>query len=445
MMYNTPVNAYQTKDRKDGTKRMEVTRTELFPGVHLTAVHTDKFKSAVLGLQFLLPLEEQTASCNALVPAVLRRGTEAHPDMEALSAALDELYGGALEPMVRKKGETQCVGFVGSFLDDAYTLEGEPLLERAAALLGELVLSPRTQNGRFTPEYLEGEKANLIDRIRAQVNDKRQYAQIRVVAEMCAGEPFGVDKLGSEESAAAITNDALWDCWQAMLNHAPVELYYCGSASGDRVQSALSSALADLPKGAVRTVPARPAGHAAPAEPKVVEEALDVTQGKLSMGFRTGCDAWSEDYPALTLVNAVYGGTTTSKLFMNVRERLSLCYYASSGLMKYKDVMLVASGVEFGKVEEAKREILAQLAACQKGEFSDEELEWARRSVVSTLRTTLDSQGRLEDYWLGQSAAGLSEDPEALAQRVERVSREQVTAAAQKLALDTVYFLKGKE
>ena len=106
---------------------------------------------------------------------------------------------------------------------------------------------------------------------------------------------------------------------------------------------------------------------------------------------------------------------------------------------------LVASGVEFGKVEEAKREILAQLAACQKGEFSDEELEWARRSVVSTLRTTLDSQGRLEDYWLGQSAAGLSEDPEALAQRVERVSREQVTAAAQKLALDTVYFLKGKE
>ena len=124
MMYNTPVNAYQTKDRKDGTKRMEVTRTELFPGVHLTAVHTDKFKSAVLGLQFLLPLEEQTASCNALVPAVLRRGTEAHPDMEALSAALDELYGGALEPMVRKKGETQCVGFVGIFLDDAYTLEG---------------------------------------------------------------------------------------------------------------------------------------------------------------------------------------------------------------------------------------------------------------------------------------------------------------------------------
>lgn len=197
---------------------MEVTRTELFPGVHLTAVHTKKFKSSMLGLQFLLPLEEKTAALNALVPAVLRRGTRTCPDMESLSAALDELYGGSLEPMVRKKGETQCVGFAGSFLDDAYTLEGEPLLERAAALLGELVLHPRTQDGRFFPEYLEGEKANLIDRIRAQVNDKRQYAQIRVVAEMCAGEPFGVDKLGSEASAAAITNEALWDRWQFMLS-----------------------------------------------------------------------------------------------------------------------------------------------------------------------------------------------------------------------------------
>ena len=188
-----------------------------------------------------------------------------------------------------------------------------------------------------------------------------------------------------------------------------------------------------------------PAKGSAPAQPRRVEEALDVTQGKLAMGFRTGADAWDEDYPALTLVNAVYGGTTTSKLFMNVRERLSLCYYASSGLMKYKDVMLVSSGVEFDKVGQAQDEILAQLKNCQEGQFSDDELEWARRSVVSTLMTTLDAQSRLEDYWLGQSAAGLTEAPDELAERVEHTTREQVTAAARKLTLDTVYFLKGKE
>ena len=147
----------------------------------------------------------------------------------------------------------------------------------------------------------------------------------------------------------------------------------------------------------------------------------------------------------MALFNAVYGGTTTSKLFMNVRERLSLCYYASSGLMKYKGILMVSSGVEFDKFQAARDEILAQLRACQEGNFDDQELEGARRSVVSTLMTTLDAQSRLEDYWLGQAAAGLTESPEELARRVEAVTRAQVEAAARKAVLDTVYFLKGKE
>lgn len=129
----------------------QVTRRELMPGVWLRAIHTDKFKSSYLGLTMLTPLERETAAANALIPAVLRRGTAAHPDLEALSAALDELYGGAIEPVVRRKGETQCVGFVASFLDDAYALEGEPILEPAAALLGELLLSPEPREKASCP------------------------------------------------------------------------------------------------------------------------------------------------------------------------------------------------------------------------------------------------------------------------------------------------------
>ena len=386
---------------------MKVVRTQLQPGVWLTAVQTKKFKSSVLAVHFLTPLKEDTASLHALVPMVLRRGTTLHPDLEQLSAALDELYGGSLEPMVRKKGEAQCIGFVGSFLDDAYTLKREPVLEPAASLMTELLLQPYTKDGSFCPDYTRQEKANLTDRIRAQVNDKCQYAQLRVVEEMCAGEPFGVDKLGSLTAVEAITPQSLWTAYQSLLTLARVELYYCGSAEPERVEAAFAPLLAGLP--------------------------------------RTHCDAWDEGYPALMLANAIYGGTTTSKLFMNVREKLSLCYYASSGLMKYKDVMLVSSGVEFDKVGQAEAEILSQLYRCQTGELSDDELEWARRSVVSTLRTTLDSQGHLEDYWLGQSAAGLTDGPDVLAQQVEAVTRQQVVAAAQDLTVDTVYFLKGRE
>lgn len=422
------------------------TRLELLPGVHLTAVQTKKFKSSALGVQFLLPLSAQDASLNALTPMVLRRGTERCPDMESLSAALDELYGGSLEPVVRKKGETQCVGFVGSFLDDAYTLGGERVLEPAAELLGEVLLRPCTQDGVFRLDYVRQEQANLIDRIRAQVNDKRQYALIRVVAEMCADEPFGVDKLGSEAAAPAITAASLWNAYQEMLRTAPVEFYYCGSAELERVRSALEPVLQALPGGGVRRAPARPQQKSAPAVPRRTEEVLDVTQGKLSMGLRTGgIDVWSGEFPALLLCNALFGGTTTSKLFLNVRERLSLCYYASSQLEKYKGVMLVSSGVEFGKVEQAEAEILAQLEQCRQGSFEDWELESARRSVVSGYRSILDSQGRLEDFWLGQAAAGIDEGPEGLCARLEQVTREQAAAAAQKLSLDTVYFLKGKE
>ena len=175
----------------------------------------------------------------------------------------------------------------------------------------------------------------------------------------------------------------------------------------------------------------------------LLDESVDFKDIALATSGAVGADLANMMNEAA--INAVYGGTTTSKLFLNVRERLSLCYYASSGLMKYKDVMLVSSGVEFSKVGQAQDEILAQLQACKDGGFTDDELEWARRSVVSTLMTTLDAQSRLEDYWLGQAAAGLTEAPDELAQRVERTTRAQVQAAAQKLTLDTVYFLKGKE
>lgn len=423
----------------------ELTRSELFPGVHLTAVHTEKFKSCVLGASFLAPLDRTTAACNALLPSVLRRGAEAHPDMESLSAALDELYGGSIEPVVRTRGEVQCVGFLGSFLDDAYTLDGSAILEKAAALLGELLLRPCTERGVFRCDYTDRERQNLIDRIRAQVNDKRSYALLRLKREMCAGEPFGVDRLGDEASARAITPESLWARYQELLHTAPMELYYCGSARPERVADALRAALSQLPTGGARAPLPRPVAKEAPAQPRTVVESLDVTQGKLTMGLRTGCAVWSGDYPALLLANAVFGGTTTSRLFLHVREKLSLCYYASSQLEKLKGVMLVSSGVEFDKVDQAREEILAQLAACQRGEFEDWELEGARRSVVSALHSAMDAQARLEDFWLGQAVAGLTEDPEALARRVENVTREQVAAAFSSLQLDTIYFLKGRE
>ena len=421
-------------------------RSELMPGVRFRAIHTTKFKSAYLSVTFMAPLKEETAAENALIPSVLRRGSQAHPDMESVSAALDELYGGAIEPAVRKKGETQCVGFAASFLDDAYALEGEEILEPAAALLGELLMNPLTEQGFFKADYVESEKVNLIDQIRGQMNDKRTYATMRLRQLMCQEEAYGVDVWGDEAHACAITPESLWQRYQQLLAECEVEVYYCGSAHPQRAETALKKALAALPRKLELLENDCEIRLTVGEEPRVIEEAMDVTQGKLAMGFRTGgMTVWEEDYPALVMLNAIFGGTSLSKLFMNVREKLSLCYYASSMLEKMKGILVVSSGIEFDKYEQARDEILAQLEAIRRGEIEDWELEGARGTIATAYLTTLDSQGRQEDFWLGQGAAGLDEPLEELVERIKHVTREQVVEASKRLELDTIYFLKGKE
>ena len=424
----------------------EMIRKELFPGVWLRSIHTDKFKSAYLSVTLMTALEGEKAGVNALIPYVLRRGTAVHPDMESLSAALDELYGGAIEPAVRKKGETQCLGFVSSFLDDAYTLNGETILESAANLLGEMLLKPLTEDGVFAKSYVEGEKANLVDKIRAQINDKRTYATHRLIREMCAGEAYGVDKLGTEEAVSAVPPEGLWSAYQDLLKNAGVEIYYCGSADPELVEGALEKAFAALPVNEEREEPNCDVRIHAPTEPTMIEEAMDVTQGKLAMGFRTGgISVWSENFPAMLLCNSVFGGSTLSKLFMNVREKLSLCYYASSMFDRLKGVMLVSSGIEFEKYEQAKAEILSQLESVRRGELEEWELEGSRRTLMGAYRSMLDEQGSQEEFWLSQSVAGLDFGPDEIADALADVTAQQVAEMANLLELDCMYFLKGKE
>ena len=424
---------------------LRITRKELAPGVQLTAVHTQKFKTCLLGVTFLAALSQETAAENALIPAVLRRGTKNHPDMESLSAALDDLYGGSIEPMVRKKGETHCIGFVGSFLDDKYVPEESRILESAADLMAELLFAPAGTPGEFHQEYLDGERVNLISRIRAQMNEKRQYSMTRLVEEMCAGEAYGVNKLGTADSAAKITAQNLWHRYEALLSGAPVEMYYCGSAPLERLEQALKPLVSRLSGTFRKEKPICNVTVKAPSEPRFFEDHMDVTQGKLALGFRLDSDFYeTSDLPVLMMLNAVYGGTTTSKLFMNVREKLSLCYFASSLLDKHKGLMLVSSGIEFDKFEQAKTEILDQLNACRTGSISGEELESARRFVISSLQAVLDSQGKLEDYWLGQSVSDQTVAPEELARSVAKVNAAQMVQMAVRMRLDSIYFLNGK-
>ena len=419
---------------------MNEQRREIMQNVFLTYLPARKFKTGCLSVQLVNQLEEKTASYNALIPSVLHRGTMRCPNMEQLSAAMDRLYGAQISPNCRKRGERQCIGFVGTVIDDCFAPCGERLLEPTAELMGELLLDPVTRGGRFLSEYVESEKGNLIDAIRSIRNDKRDWADRRLMQEMCAHEPYGVSRWGEEESVKKINNQKLYQHYHALLSESRVELFYCGSADEQRVTDALLQALASLPRGtAALWQPMQKL--AAPAEPRIITETMDVTQGKLAMGLRCGTD----DVPAMILANLMFGGWSNSKLFLNVREKLSLCYYASSSYARSKGIMTVSSGIESKDYDRAVEEIMHQLRAVQSGDWEDWELAGAKSTILSSLTSLGDSQGALENYYLGQAATDQHESPEELAEMIRAVTPERIRRAAESVALDTIYFLRGKE
>ena len=419
---------------------MKSVRKELSPGVFFNYIHATKFKTGLLSAQLVVPLDAGCTAMGALLPAVLRRGTEKHGDMLSISRALDNLYGAGLSFTVRKKGENQCLGFLASFIDDRFALGGERLLEPAAELLGEVLLRPATEGGVFRNDYVSGEKDNLIDAIRSALDDKREYADKRLIEEMCRGERYGIPRLGTEEAVAALDGAKLWDFYQSTVMTARVELFYCGSAEPSRVEDALRRGVAALPHGE-RVSPAASVRAAAPETPREVYEAMDVTQGKLAMGWRAATD----DQHAMMLANLVFGGYSNSKLFLNVREALSLCYYASSGYHRSKGIVTVSSGVAFEDYLQARETIEAQLEDIKLGEIEPWELDGAKGVLLSAVRSREDSGTRMEENLLGQAATGLWESDEALIAALDAVTPERVAAAARSMTLDTVYFLKGEE
>lgn len=423
---------------------MEFNRTELMPGVFLSHLRSDKFKTACMSVTLLTQLRRETASMNAVIPFVLRRGTTRYSDMEQLSRRMDELYGAAVEPVVRRIGEIQCIGFYGSFPEPDYLPGGEALLGDTCALMAQLLLDPVTRGGLLLPQYVDSEREKLLDIIRSRMNDKRSYALTRCIEEMCCYEDFAVSRFGSESEAENIHYKKLTRHYRELIQTCPVEIFYCGKTDFKAVSAAMRDAFSARPRGEIDyDIGTDLRMNAVEDHVRFVEEEMDVTQGKLVLGFRLGECMEEPDIPALYVFNAVYGSGATSKLFMNVREKLSLCYYASSAVYMHKGIMLVSSGIEFDKLDAARDEILAQLDSVRRGEITDDELRSAKKSVASDLRAVQDSIGELEGFYLSQALDGLDYGPAELAALAEDVTKEDVQAIAESIECDLIYFLKG--
>ena len=421
---------------------MEYTRSEILSGVYLTHVRSDKFKSACLSVNLLTQLRRETASMNALLPLVLRRGTALYGDMEAVSRRLDELYGAMIEPTIRRIGEIQCIGFLASVPEEDFLPAGSDTLRGVCELLGQMLLTPKTRGGLLLPDYVDSERAKLLEMIRARVNDKMGWAVSRCTEEMCCCEDYAVYRLGDEESAAAIRYQKLTKQYRTLLQSSPIEIFYCGRADRKKMESLLRDVFATLPRGEIDyEIGTDLRLNALEAEPRRYTELMNVAQAKLVIGWRLGAAMEEPDFAALRVFASLFGGSTASKLFVNVREKLSLCYFASAGVDLHKGLLLATAGTDAERAAEAETEIFAQLAAIGRGEITDEELRAAKADVRSALRSVMDSQGDLEGFLLAAAVDGVDCTPAELGELCEEVTKEQLAAIAQGCECDMIYLL----
>ena len=414
--------------------------TQILPGVTLRVFRDTRFKQGCLSFQFVRNMDPAEAHLNALLPSVMLRATLPHPDMRSISQHLENLYGVTLGALVRRIGDYQTVGFYCSFMDDRFALENESVLAGVLAFLEETLTQSPLRDGGFLPDLTESEKKNLIATIESELNNKGAYAMGKLLKSMCRGDTFGLPRLGEKENVAKIDPRELYEHYLRVRRESPLEIFYVGSGDSGEIARLLKSMVEKWDRSYVNR---KPQTGFSPVEGRHFSESMDIAQGKLCMGFTTPITNRDPEFPAMQVLNTLFGSGMTSKLFMNVREKMSLCYSVGSSYYGSKGIMTVSAGIDFEKETAAREEILRQLELCKSGQITDIELTAAKEAIRSSLRATHDTPGAIESYYATTALSGMPLNPAKYMEALDRLTREEVVAAANTITYHSSFFLKG--
>ncbi|MNW23550.1 Peptidase M16 inactive domain protein [compost metagenome] len=404
---------------------------------------TTRFKTFAISLYAGVPLTEDTVTSVAVTPFVLRRGTSSYPETIQFREQLEQLYGTGFGFDIYKRGDYQIVQLRMDAINDSFVSSSESLLDRSLAFLGEVFTSPVLENGTFRSSYVEQEKETVRKKLEAIVNDKIRYAGERCLEEMCKEEPYRLHPLGQRKDLDNIDASSLYNSYQQWLGQASLDLYVVGDTSLEEVESLVEryfqmdrSAAPDYRKESSRS---------ATREVQTVVERLDVNQGKLNMGFRTGITYDDPRYASALMYNGVLGGYPHSKLFVNVRERASLAYYASSRYDGHKGIGTIQSGIEIPNYEQAVKIIRQQLDDMRSGNISELEMSQTKAMIRNLLKETQDSAFEMISYDFNRQLSGKDRSVDELLAQIEAVSVQDVQDAADTFHLDTIYFLRDQK
>ncbi len=422
---------------------MTVQQTRITENIRLSHIQTKKFKTGILTFTVTLPLTKENLAFGQILPAVLRRGTERFPDMASIHRRLDELYASTVELRCHRLGNNLLFSFSAEILDPAYIPDRVDVLNGVMDVIAQMLLHPKVKDDGFEEKTVTQEIRFACDAIRSEINNTRSYAMIRL-AELMYRENEDFPTLSElEANVQAIHSRSLYAFYKTVLTASPLEVFYVGSASADMLTERLLSNFREW-KGASNHTLCMPVAETSAGFLSKTER-MPVSQGKLSMGFRTGVCSTDQSCPAMIVLNELLGGSPASKLFLQVREGMSLCYYCSSAYHKHSGILTVSAGVESKNREKTEKAILDQLQALKEGRISDTEWRAAKISLENVYRQMYDNPFELQVFYGNRLLFGMEETVEESRQRLASVTREEVVALAQKIVLDTVFFIEGTQ
>ena len=420
---------------------MNCNKINLKEGINLHIINTNKFKTNLLAVFLTTPLNKENVTKNALIPMILRRGSKNLTDLEEISNKLDEMYGADFNCGVDKTGDNHVLKFYMESINNNFLPEQENLLEESMKVLLDIVFNPLIENNSFKKEYVESEKENLKQIILGKIDNKSKYAYERCIEEMYKGKPFGLYKYGYVEELENINAEKLYEHYKKLISECKIDIFISGEVDEGAKQIVMSN---DNIKNLNERQPIynKKSEKADSIEQKrIIEEKMEVSQGKLVIGLEVGKNDKESKYSAL-IYNAILGGTPTSKMFQNVREKAHLAYVASSNYVRHKNNIFIRCGIEIEDYKKALDLIKVQIEDMRKGDFTEEDIKNSKSSIIAMIKSIPEEQDSEMMYHFGQEISEHKMEYDEYMENVQKVEKQEVIDIANSIKINTIYFLR---
>ncbi len=413
-------------------------------GIKLHCIKNNKYKTNLMVIILTLPLQRGTVTKDALIPAVLRRGTVSMPTQEEISKHLEDMYGASFDCGIEKIGDNHVLKFYMETLNDEYLPKSEDLLNKGMNKLLEIVFNPLIENNAFKKEYIETEKNNIKQLIESKIDNKDAYSLNRCVEEMYKNKEYGLYKYGYVEDLPGITAENLYEYYKSLISTCKIDIFVSGNFESEELKKDIFN------NELIKNLNGREPNYITNSEETeikqekqedIFEEKMDVTQGKIVIGLDIQCNEPDSRY-IVALYNVILGESATSKMFQNVREKASLAYTAGSRYVRQKNNIYIRCGIEIPNYEKALELIRKQLEEMENGVFTEEDIENAKKYIVSGVNSVKDEQDSEITYYIGQELSGKNTSFEEYIEKINNVSREDVINMAKQIKINTIYFLR---